>query len=83
MLTWNVRGEADVWQKRSREHTIRDENDLARHVDYIHYNPVKNGFVARAADWPHYSLHHFIEHGLLTSDWGFDGPWPTGELGER
>jgi putative transposase len=33
------------------EHTIRDESDLARHVDYIHYNPVKHGLVSRVSDW--------------------------------
>lgn len=29
-----------VWQRRFWEHTLRDENDYARHFDYLHYNPV-------------------------------------------
>lgn len=35
--------EQGVWQRRFWEHQIRDEQDYARHVDYIHYNPVKHG----------------------------------------
>jgi putative transposase len=43
---------------------------LARHVDYIHYNPVKHGWVSRAVDWPHSTLHGYIERGILPEDWG-------------
>jgi putative transposase len=35
-------GELALWQRRYWEHTIRDDADFARHVDYIHYNPVKH-----------------------------------------
>ncbi len=45
------KGEADVWQRRFWEHLIRDEDDLSRHVEYIHYNPVKHGLVSAAAEW--------------------------------
>jgi len=51
------RGEAAIWQRRFWEHTLRDEADLNRHVDYIHFNPVKHGLVKRAADWPWSSFH--------------------------
>jgi putative transposase len=68
----NARGEADVWQTRFWEHTIRDERDLNKHVDYIHYNPVKHGYTKRPSDWPHSSIHRYIEQGLLTADWGAD-----------
>jgi putative transposase len=64
----NQRGEANVWQRRFYEHTVRDERDLQTHVDYIHHNPVKHGLVARAADWPHSSIHTFIARGELTRD---------------
>jgi len=53
--------ERGIWQRRYWEHQIRDELDLARHVDYIHYNPVKDGRVSRAVDWPHSTLHGYIE----------------------
>ena len=63
-----AQGERGIWQRRFWEHTIRDERDLNNHIDYIHYNPVKHGYVASPADWPHSSIHRFIEQGLLTAD---------------
>jgi hypothetical protein len=68
-----ARRERDIWRRRYWEHQIRDEIDLARHVDYIHYNPVKHGWVTRAADWSHSTLRSHIERGIVTSDW--DGVW--------
>jgi len=47
------KAERGIWQRRHWEHTIRDEADLARHIDYIHFNPVKHGHVTRVRDWPH------------------------------
>ena len=60
----------DLWQSRFWEHTIRDDEDLKRHVDYVRYNPVKHGIVAKVIDWPHSSFHGFVERGELPSDWG-------------
>jgi len=48
----NPRGEFALWQRRFWEHTVRDDTDFARHVDYIHFNPVKHGFVTRVSDSP-------------------------------
>ena len=56
------RGEYGLWQKRFWEHTVRDELDLRRHVDYIH-NPVKHGLVKRVSDWPHSSFHRYVHQG--------------------
>jgi putative transposase len=63
------RGERDIWQRRFWEHCIRNEQDLARHVDYVHINPVKHGYVQRASEWPYSSIHRYIRQGLLTADW--------------
>jgi len=52
-----------VWQRRFWEHQIRDERDLHTHVDYIHYNPVKHGLVARLDDWPWSTYHKYVESG--------------------
>ena len=49
--------ENGLWQRRYWEHSIRDCVDLAKHVDYIHFNPVKHGLVTRVRDWPHSSFH--------------------------
>ncbi|HKB58473.1 MAG TPA: transposase [Gallionellaceae bacterium] len=61
--------ERGIWQRRYWAHLIRDEEDLARHVDYIHINPVKHGYVKRVADWPHSSFHRFVAAGMLPPDW--------------
>lgn len=63
-----------IWQRRYWEHVIRDETDLARHIDYIHFNPVKHGYVSAVLDWPHSSFHRFVARGLLPLDWGGTSP---------
>jgi putative transposase len=75
------RGERSVWQKRFWEHQIRDDEEFARHVDYIHFNPVKHGWVLRARDWPYSSLHRFVREGRLPEDWGISAAI-EGEFGE-
>jgi putative transposase len=62
--------EKGIWQRRYWEHVIRDDADLARHVDYIHFNPVKHGLVPRVCDWPYSSFHRHVRAGLLPLDWG-------------
>ena len=75
-------GERGIWQRRYWEHRIRDERDLAAHVDYIHYNPVKHRLVARVRDWPHSSFHAYVRRGWLPPDWGGDQGTPDGRFGE-
>ena len=70
------KGERGIWQRRFWEHQIRDENDLARHIDYVHINPVKHGHAGKASDWPYSSIHRYIRHGLLASDWAADANLP-------
>jgi putative transposase len=77
-----ARREKGIWQRRYWEHTIRDDVDLERHVDYIHFNPVKHGHVARVADWPHSSFHRYVRQGLLSADWGGDMGEMPGNFGE-
>jgi len=67
-------GERRVWQRRYWEHLIRDEDDWRRHVAYIHYNPVKHGLVARAADWPWSSFSRFVARGWHEPSWGDSEP---------
>ena len=75
--------EKGIWQRRFWEHQIRDDVDLQRHVDYIHFNPVKHGLVRRVADWPYSSFHGYVEQGLLTVDWaGDDAKHDGGLFGE-
>jgi putative transposase len=74
--------EKGVWQRRYWEHVIRGDDDLARHVDYIHFNPIKHGLVTRVADWPHSSFHNHVAKGLLPIDWGGDMRDIAGSFGE-
>ena len=64
------RGERGIWQRRFWEHFIRDDADYAHHVDYIHWNPVKRGYVSHVADWPHSSFHRHVVAGAYPRDWG-------------
>jgi len=70
-LNKNKRGEYDLWQRRYWEHQIRDNLDLKRHVEYIHYNPVKHGHVLQVKDWPFSSFHRFVGNEFLDGCWGW------------
>jgi putative transposase len=76
-------GEPALWQPRYWEHTIRDDRDFERHVDYVHFNPVRHGLVDRVCDWPHSSFHHYVRHGLLPLDWAGDFSGDRTKFGER
>ena len=70
----NRRGEKLVWQRRFWEHAIRDEDDWQRHLDYVHYNPVKHGLAASAWDWPYSSFRNAVDKGWYARDWGRSEP---------
>jgi putative transposase len=67
-----ARGERAIWQRRFWEHMIRDEADYARHVDYVHINPVKHGLVPAVAEWPYSSFHRWVRAGAYVPDWAGD-----------
>jgi len=78
------KGERGIWQRRFWEHTIRDDDDFARHVDYIHFNPVKHSYVERVRDWPFSSFHRMVRLGWYPAEWaGRPGAGPDGGFGER
>ncbi len=78
-----AKGERGIWQRRYWEHTIRDENDFARHIDYVHINPVKHGLVTRVRDWPYSSFHRMVKLGVYPEDWAGDVADQGGGFGER
>ena len=65
-----ARGERAIWQRRFWEHAIRGDADYARHMDYVHFNPVKHGYVAFTREWPHSTFHRLVKAGLYPADWG-------------
>jgi len=76
-VTWRMKEagtSGPLWQSRFYDHLIRDDTDFVRHLDYIHYNPVKHGLVTDAGGYPHSSLSSWIERGMYTRDWGRSTP---------
>jgi putative transposase len=78
-----AKGERGIWQRRYWEHTIRDEDDFGRHIDYVHINPVKHGLVTRVRDWPHSSFHRMVKLGMYPEDWAGDVAELGAGFGER
>ena len=63
-----------MWQRRFWEHVIRDDADDQRHCDYIHFNPVRHGYVTRPIDWPWSSFRRLVRMGVYDETWGEQAP---------
>ena len=70
----NNRKENEVWQNRFWEHTIRNEEDWQKHMDYIHYNPVKHGLVDSPSKWIESSFNYWVKKGIYEKTWGLREP---------
>ena len=70
---------AGVWQQRYWEHCIRDERDLERHLDYVHFNPVKHGLSECPHGWAYSSFQRWVVRGGYEAGWqcGCEGRRPT------
>lgn len=66
--TNNKNRESDIWQRRYWEHSIIDEIDLCRHIDYIHFNPMKHYNIA-PKDWKYSTFFKFVKSGYYDEDW--------------
>ena len=60
-----------LWQPRFWDHIIRDAEDLERHFEYIHYNPIKHSLVTRPEDYGHSSYRYWLEKGYYEVGWGW------------
>lgn len=67
------RREGRIWQRRFWEHQVRDQTDMLRCLDYLHWNPVKHGHVTAVVDWPYSSFHRYIRLGCYPTGWGGPG----------
>lgn len=63
------KNEKDIWQRRYWEHTITDENDFYSCIDYIHFNPVKHGYVKQAKEWKYSTFEKYVKLGLYDENW--------------
>ena len=66
------KNERGIWQRRFWEHTIRDELDFQRHMDYLHYNPVKHGLVDAVYQWEYSTFHSLVQKDVYPQNWGDD-----------
>ena len=58
-----------VWQRRYWDHIIRSQDDMNRHIDYIHYNPVKHRLADSPKDYRLSSFRKFYKQSQYDSDW--------------
>ncbi len=68
-----ITSEFKLWQRRFWDHVIRNERDLHNHFDYIHWNPVKHGYVQRPEDWDQSSYRFWLDRGYYEVGWGHVG----------
>lgn len=61
--------ESTLWQRRYWEHQIRDDVDYEKHMDYLHYNPVKHHLVKQVKDWPYSTFHRYVKNGFYSENW--------------
>lgn len=78
-----AKGERGVWQRRYWEHTIRDDVDFVRHLDYVHISAVKHGLVRRVRDWAPSSFHRHVRLSNYPVDWAGDQSEDIRDYGER
>jgi hypothetical protein len=52
---------------------VHEAEDFARHVDYVHCNPVKHGLAMHAGSWPYWSFRRAVAPGDYPPDWAHEG----------
>jgi len=70
MIGYKNKREKGIFQRRFYEHTIKNQEELNNHINYIHYNPVKHGYVKRVKNWKYSSFHKFVKNNMYDDDWG-------------
>ena len=78
----NSKGEKAIWQRRFWEHLIRDEEDLKKHIDYIHYNPLKHGLVDNIDDWRWSTYSRYCRDGYYNNNRLLEPPYAEFAAGE-
>jgi putative transposase len=64
--------DADYEHKRFFGYVLRDEQDFARHLNFLHYNPVNQGLVKGVADWPYSTFFQYVQQGIYPLSWRMD-----------
>jgi putative transposase len=63
------RRQQGIWQPRFWEHLICDRDDMAGHMDYLHYNPVKHGLAICPHSWPYSTFGRWVKEGAYPENW--------------
>lgn len=66
----HISSSLSCWQSRFWDHVIRNDEDFKRHLNYIHYNPVKHGFVSKPEEWEFSSYLDWVDRGAYEMGWG-------------
>jgi len=75
--------ESTLWQRRYWEHQIRDELDYAKHMDYLHYNPVKHQLVKQVKDWPYSTFHRYVKQGVYDENLAVEVLLEPSDFGDK
>ncbi|MBI4693246.1 MAG: transposase [Gammaproteobacteria bacterium] len=67
------RRERGIWQRRFWARALTNQVDFNRHMDYVHWNPVKHGHAVRPVDWPYSSLGRLVDAGVYEREWALAG----------
>jgi putative transposase len=65
--------ESDYERKRCFGYVLHDEQDFARHLNFLHYNPVNQGLVQGVADWPYSTFFQYVQQGIYPLSWRMEG----------
>ncbi len=65
-----------LWQDRFYDHIVRDEQDLRNHLDYVHLNPVKHGWVTAPEAYEYSSYRQYLRRGWYLPGWGISSADP-------
>lgn len=65
--------DSDFERKRFFGYVLRDDQDFARHLNFLHYNPVNQGLVKLVADWPYSTFFQYVQQGVYPLSWRMEG----------
>jgi putative transposase len=72
-VSWRLKESSHTgpfWQNRFYDHIIRDDDDFARHLDYVHFNPVKHGLVRSPGEHRWSSFSEWVKRAVYPKEWG-------------
>lgn len=69
-----IPGKMLVWEERFKNHPIANREEFAKHLNYLHYNPVQHNLAKRLEEWPASSYEKWVERNVYKLGWGWTKP---------